>query len=56
MTLDEENRQPSPILRQSNAFSYKDKMETLRFTRSLSRNSKSSISHKFVPRLQAKVQ
>ena len=35
MTLDEENRVASPVLRQSNAFSYKDKMETLRFTRSL---------------------
>lgn len=51
-----DNRQPSaPILRQSNAFDYRDKMETIKFTRSLSRSSKDKQTNKFVPKLSVRV-
>ena len=55
-TLDEEDRQQShPILRQSNAFDYRDKMESIKFTRSLSRSAKDKQTNKFVPKLSIRV-
>lgn len=55
MALEEDMGTASPILRYSNAFEYRDKMENTKFIKTHSlRSDRNDSGNKFVPRVQSK--